>query len=371
MDCLRLFWPSEPLVCVDASEVSAILRRSQMNSSFIGVQPVAINQQPQARLAQPAAPMDAPITGVGYLSRVQPDNVAYAIGWWLVRGWLELCGWRFKTKGIENIPRQGPIVFVANHSSNCDAPILVEALIQHTSLCRENPLPFLAKKELFNKLIIGMVLGSMHQIPVDRQTNNTGSIELMKEVLASGKPVGIFPEGTRTLDGQLHRFHTGFLLMAIDQWIKGYPTGQIPMVASAIIGLHGDAPEWANPRCCGRDVETQFLAPETIDGLVASFKQLSTAQLKTRFSQWQQEGEVEPLLTALLASNTPRALLEEKLEMIDDTHPEKKAAQKILLRWLAQDFAERLAEASEQRYVDSYTKKNTKKNRGVAPTKRE
>ena len=95
-----------------------------------------------------------------------------------------------KITGSEHIPKRGPFIAAANHNSHVD-PVLV------IFSCRRK-LFYLAKDEHFQKLGWRQLMGATGQIETDRAAGGEGAIARAADVLSSGRPLGIFPEGTRS-----------------------------------------------------------------------------------------------------------------------------------------------------------------------------
>ncbi len=110
----------------------------------------------------------------------------------------------FKTRGygIENIPAEGPFVVVANHASFLDP-----YLIGYTSVNRQ--VGFMAKDELFHVPIFGSIIRYCGAFPVKRGVADQTAIQNFHDFLHAGKPLVVFVEGTRTLDGQLQKAKKG------------------------------------------------------------------------------------------------------------------------------------------------------------------
>jgi len=99
-------------------------------------------------------------------------------------------------KGREHIPKSGPFIAASNHTSFSDPP-LIGSLIK-----RE--LAFLAKDELFHKIILKDLIKKLNSFPVKRGESNVSSVKTCIRILLEQKmPVLIFPEGTRIKTGQL------------------------------------------------------------------------------------------------------------------------------------------------------------------------
>lgn len=101
---------------------------------------------------------------------------------------------KFKVIGIENIPKDGPIILAANHRSNLD-PIFLAA-----SMHKNRVVTAVAKKELFKVKPLGYILNKINVIPVDRDNPTASTVKSILKVLRSNGCIGIFPEGTRNKD---------------------------------------------------------------------------------------------------------------------------------------------------------------------------
>ncbi|HEV8384939.1 MAG TPA: lysophospholipid acyltransferase family protein [Candidatus Acidoferrales bacterium] len=136
---------------------------------------------------------------------------------------LAICGTRVKVDGRENIP-PGVCIFVANHTSNADPPVVVAAIPRRVAM--------LAKKEIFRIPILGTAMKLTGYVPVDRRHRESAiaSVDLSLENLKRGVSYLIFPEGTRSPDGRLRPFKKGSFVMAI--------RAQVPVVPVSVIGAH-------------------------------------------------------------------------------------------------------------------------------------
>lgn len=111
---------------------------------------------------------------------------------------------RMRTFGIENVPRAGALIIACNHRSYLDPPALC--------FCPRR-ISFMAKKELFEIPILGPLIRAVGAYPVDRQGSARAAVKMSLVVLSAGGTVGIFPEGTRNLTGEV-RAQTGVALLA-------------------------------------------------------------------------------------------------------------------------------------------------------------
>lgn len=142
------------------------------------------------------------------------------------RQWARACLWlggvRLKVVGVEHLPPQGPVVYMSNHQGNFDIPALFAGL----------PVQFrwLAKAELFRIPLFGLTMRIAGYIPVERQDRRLSiqSMNLAAERVAAGTSIMIFPEGTRSPDGELLPFKKGGFILALQ--------AQAPIVPIAIDG---------------------------------------------------------------------------------------------------------------------------------------
>jgi 1-acyl-sn-glycerol-3-phosphate acyltransferase len=127
-----------------------------------------------------------------------------------------LGGIRVSVEGAENIPA-GAAIFVANHASNVDPPLLAWAIPRRIAI--------LVKKELFRLPIFATSMRVASFIPVDRGSKEAiQSIDAAVKVLQSGVSLLIFPEGTRSPDGRLRRFRKGAFTIAVRSGVPIVPT---------------------------------------------------------------------------------------------------------------------------------------------------
>lgn len=112
----------------------------------------------------------------------------YRFAWRSVRTIAQVI-FRRKVRGLENIPEEGPFILAGNHISLSDPPML------STSLKR--PVHFMAKKELFDIAVLGLVIRNLNAHPIHRGFDRR-ALELAVEILKKGEGLLIFPEGTRS-----------------------------------------------------------------------------------------------------------------------------------------------------------------------------
>lgn len=137
----------------------------------------------------------------------------------LYRPWVE---------GLEHVPADGPAILASNHLSFMDSIFLPLVVPRRVT--------FLAKSEYFTgRGVKGRLkrafFAGVGQLPVERSggSASAAALETGKGVLAQGKLLGIYPEGTRSPDGRLYRGKTGVARMALE--------AGVPVIPCAMIGM--------------------------------------------------------------------------------------------------------------------------------------
>lgn len=134
---------------------------------------------------------------------------------WLI---LRMGGISLIVKGRENLDAGQQYIFMVNHQSNVDIPVIVQSLPRFQ-------LRWIAKKELLRVPFFGWALWATKHITVDRSDPHDAvkSLQRAKEKIAAGISVVVFPEGTRSSDGKLLRFKKGGFLLAVEARTKIVP----------------------------------------------------------------------------------------------------------------------------------------------------
>lgn len=122
----------------------------------------------------------------------------------LFLGGVALYGLRIS--GRENVPRDGGVLVLSNHQSHFDPPLI--------GLCCPRQMNFLARKTLFDFRPFALLISSLNAFPIDRDGNAMGGVKETLRRLKRGEMVLMFPEGTRTSDGEIAPFRPGFLTLA-------------------------------------------------------------------------------------------------------------------------------------------------------------
>lgn len=140
-----------------------------------------------------------------------------------VRAAVWLAGIKVQVEGRERLDRSRSYIFMCNHVSNLDPPVVIPVLPGRTSV--------LVKKEVFRVPILGWAMHLASLVPVDRSNREAAIASIAKAaaVLQKGIHMTIFPEGTRSLDGRLLPFKKGPFHLALD---TGYPVVPVTILGT-------------------------------------------------------------------------------------------------------------------------------------------
>ena len=148
----------------------------------------------------------------------------YRVGMWSARTGVRLAGVRVQTIGLEQLDPSRTYIFMANHVSNIDPPLLAPRIPGRTSI--------MAKQELFKIPILGKAMRMASLIPVNRGDRDAGitAVRAATEVVKRGIHMMIYVEGHRSFDGKLLPFKKGPFYLAEEC--------QVPVVPITISGTH-------------------------------------------------------------------------------------------------------------------------------------
>jgi 1-acyl-sn-glycerol-3-phosphate acyltransferase len=150
----------------------------------------------------------------------------YRSSMWIAATGIRWAGIRVCAQGLENIPRSQACIFMANHVSNLDPPVLLPLIPGRTAV--------FVKKALMKIPFIGMAMRMGGFVAVDRSGAREAARESIRQaskVLASGVHITSFPEGTRSRTGALLAFKKGPFYLA-------QQTGA-PIIPISIFGTEG------------------------------------------------------------------------------------------------------------------------------------
>ena len=135
---------------------------------------------------------------------------------------------RREIKGKENVPRKGPLLIVANHTSMADQYFI--------AINVKRRIMYMAKEELFRRLPINLLVQAFGAFPVRRGGMDRRALNQAYQVLDGGLALFMFPEGTRSRNGQLQPAFPGSALIALHN--------NVPILPIAITGLEN---VWRGP----------------------------------------------------------------------------------------------------------------------------
>jgi 1-acyl-sn-glycerol-3-phosphate acyltransferase len=113
---------------------------------------------------------------------------------------------RIRVEGRELVPAEGGGLVLSNHQSNLD-PVLI-------GLSCERRLNYVARTTLFDSFMFRLMVAALDAIPIDREGVGLGGLKETLKRIKRGEMVLLFPEGTRTRDGEVHRMMPGFCAIA-------------------------------------------------------------------------------------------------------------------------------------------------------------
>lgn len=133
------------------------------------------------------------------------------------RAMLAAVGARVTYRGLEHSYSHIPCIYIANHQSNVDIWALIKALPPRTR--------FVAKQSIFKIPVLGWAMAAAGFVPIDRSNRNRAvrSLKVAAEKVRSGRPVVLFPEGTRSTIGTMLPFKKGPFHLALQAGVPVVP----------------------------------------------------------------------------------------------------------------------------------------------------
>lgn len=158
----------------------------------------------------------AGIIGIPYTLAVGDITRLYWAAMWIIRTGVRAAGIHVQVTGAQHVPPGRSCIFMSNHVSNLDPPVLLPIVPGRCSV--------LLKKELMSIPILGTAMRLAQFVPVERGSKRdaaAASVAAAGKALAAGLHILVFPEGTRSRDGRLSTFKKGpfFLAMQTGAWV--------------------------------------------------------------------------------------------------------------------------------------------------------
>jgi 1-acyl-sn-glycerol-3-phosphate acyltransferase len=158
----------------------------------------------------------------------------------LLRRWLDL-----RVEGQEHVPTAGAVLLASTHQSHADSLAIATAV--------PRPAHFLGDRRLLSWPVVGRQLPRLGMVPLNRGEGDAAAMDVLAELLADAACIVIYPEGSRSRDGRVHRLRSGLSRIAAAM--------AVPVVPVAVAGIHEVWPIGSRPRLRGGRVTVRF-APE-------------------------------------------------------------------------------------------------------------
>ena len=161
-------------------------------------------------------------------------SCARSLLWFAVRLFAQIVlvgAFRARVFGQRNMPLFGGLLLVSNHQSYLDPALLVIGI--------QRRINFMARRTLFRNKLFGMLISGLNAFPVSRGGRDIAAMREAVRRLKAGECLLVFPEGTRTLDGEIGRLQPGVSALAgragvpllpvvIDGAFRAWPRGGLP-----------------------------------------------------------------------------------------------------------------------------------------------
>jgi 1-acyl-sn-glycerol-3-phosphate acyltransferase len=209
-------------------------------------------------------------------------NISYRLGWLGFRA-MYATYFRWRVFNAERVPLTGPVILASNHASFLDPPLVGSAL--------PRPINYLARESLFRFPGIGALLRSWNSVPVDRDGGGAAGLKAILNRLLDGGGIILFPEGTRTSDGNLQPARSGIGLVVIKSDAPVVPVRTFGTFEA--YGRHGRLPR-------PKRVAVKYGRPMYFEKLRIEAKDCSKARLKEIYQ------EIADEIMAAIAKLEPR-----------------------------------------------------------------
>ncbi|HAO78711.1 MAG TPA: 1-acyl-sn-glycerol-3-phosphate acyltransferase [Verrucomicrobia subdivision 3 bacterium] len=194
-------------------------------------------------------------------------NLSYRIAWLGFRA-VYATYFRWRVFNPERVPRTGPVILAANHASFIDPPLVGSGLTRDIN--------YLARESLFRFPVVGAILRSWNAVPVDRDGGGAKGLKIILGRLLAGGGIILFPEGTRTKDGNLQPARSGIGLTVIK---SAAPV--VPVRVFGTFAAYGRNHKFPRPK----KVAVKYGVPMNFEKLRAEAKVCSKARLKEIYQE--------------------------------------------------------------------------------------
>ena len=212
--------PDASEVCTDGLSIEEVVER------VVSIAQARISARRASRTSAPHSSSLIP--------HIHAWHPLYYLGRAFFRAIFRLMG-RWRICGKENVPPSGGLILAPNHVSYVDPPLAGSAIGRKVW--------FMAKSELFKIPILGLILPRVCAFPVKRGRPDRQALRAALQLLSAGQVVTIFPEGTRSPDGELQKPELGVALLALR---SGAPVLPMALIGSdRLLPQHSPIPRFA------------------------------------------------------------------------------------------------------------------------------
>jgi 1-acyl-sn-glycerol-3-phosphate acyltransferase len=157
-----------------------------------------------------------------------------------LRAWV-----RLRVDGEHHVPETGPVLIASTHLSHADSVAI--------ALGVRRPVHFLGDLKLTRLPLLGPQLPRLGMVPLRRGEADADALDALRALLATGACIAVYPEGSRSRDGRVHRLRSGVARLAAE--------AQVPVVPAAVLGIESVWPIDGRPRVLGGKVTVRFGVP--------------------------------------------------------------------------------------------------------------
>jgi 1-acyl-sn-glycerol-3-phosphate acyltransferase len=194
-------------------------------------------------------------------------NLVYFLGWSFFRITYAIY-FRWRVYNPERVPLTGPVILASNHASILDPPLVGSGV--HRSI------NYLARDTLFRFPGVGWLLRQWNSVPVDREGGGAAGLRAILDRLLAGGAIILFPEGTRTRDGNLQPARSGIGLTVIKS-----TAAVVPVRVFGTFGAYGRHITIPRPH----RIEVKYGRPMFFEKLRAEAKNCSKPRLKQIYQE--------------------------------------------------------------------------------------
>ena len=152
---------------------------------------------------------------------------------------------RLRVEGLEHVPADGRVLLASTHQSHADSLAIGVAV--------PRPVRFLGDARLLAWPVVGPALPRLGMVPLQRGSGDRDALGLLGSLLEQDSAVAVYPEGSRSRDGRVHRLRSGVARLAA--------ATATPVVPVAVAGIYDVWPIGSRPRLRGGRVTVRFGAP--------------------------------------------------------------------------------------------------------------